>query len=299
LWDRRSTGVDTPTQGFTSGHGATVTAANSTFVALPGSNPPLGVANTLNIGDDLEATGAAASASTLMYTAAPSFINPPLVTGVTMNGVSAAIVTNLTAGTAGFSGNITGLTSATLAAGSLGAVRLGASNNGLNTALTDITIGSSETFTAWMTAAAFGAGTDTATIHLQGVDTTVNVLVTTGTTGYGSLTVDSGGNAANILSLTGFSPITGTFMGNLATITATGAQNLTISGGAMDIAFLHKFDASATTGAWRRGLTASAPSRPLAAAGTTLSPSRPALAGGRLSPARAPPSTAWVVQTRW
>ena len=62
-------GVDSPTEGFASGHGATATAAGSIFTATPGSNPPLGITNTLQTGDDLEATGSAAGATTLNYTA--------------------------------------------------------------------------------------------------------------------------------------------------------------------------------------------------------------------------------------
>ena len=67
-----TTGIDSPTQGFTTGSGATATAAGSVFLAGPASNPPLGVTNTLNAGDDLEATGAAAGATTLNFTAVNS-----------------------------------------------------------------------------------------------------------------------------------------------------------------------------------------------------------------------------------
>ena len=114
-----TTGVDTPTTGFSGGHGATALAAGSIFNAGPANNPPLGVANTLNIGDDLETKGAAIGATTLNYTAVsggPFAVNPPLVTDLTMNGVNAAVITNVSGVVAGFSGNITGLTSATLAA---------------------------------------------------------------------------------------------------------------------------------------------------------------------------------------
>ena len=52
-----TTGVDTPTTGFSGGHGATALAAGSIFNAGPANNPPLGVANTLNVGDDLETKG--------------------------------------------------------------------------------------------------------------------------------------------------------------------------------------------------------------------------------------------------
>jgi hypothetical protein len=62
-----TSGVDSPTAGFTTGHGATAMAAGSVFEALPSSNPPLGVTNTIQAGDDLEATGAAAGATKLNY----------------------------------------------------------------------------------------------------------------------------------------------------------------------------------------------------------------------------------------
>ena len=162
-----TTGIDTPTQGFSTGTGATAITAGAVFSALPGSNV-LGPSNTLNAGDNLVATGAAAGNSTLNWTAVDSATgNGPDVVGVTMNGVSAAVITNLTeVGHASkSSGNITGLTSATLAAGSLGNVRLGVPGNGLNTALTDVTISASHNFTAWMTAAALAAA-PSATSHL-------------------------------------------------------------------------------------------------------------------------------------
>ena len=64
-------GIDTPTTGFTTGSGATATAANSVFNALPVVVPTSGLANnTLNTGDNLQTTGAAAGATTLNYTAA-------------------------------------------------------------------------------------------------------------------------------------------------------------------------------------------------------------------------------------
>ena len=74
---------------------------------------------------------------------------------------------------------------------------LGSAALGLNTALTDITLNTNFTagsgFTAWMTAAAIGAATDTATVDLPGVTATAHLNVTTGSNGYESLTVDSGG----------------------------------------------------------------------------------------------------------
>ena len=91
-----TTGVDTPTTGFSGGHGATALAAGSIFNAGPAANPPLGVANTLNAGDDLETKGGAIGATTLNYTAVSGgafAVNPPLVTDLTMNGVNAANIT--------------------------------------------------------------------------------------------------------------------------------------------------------------------------------------------------------------
>ena len=221
-------GVDTPTMGFTTGHGATATIAGSTFVASAGSNPPLGVTNTLHAGDDLEATGAAAGKTTLNYTAVNSLFlaNGPLATAVTMNGVNKAnVISETTGATAGFSGNITGLTIVAASTATDSTILLGTIGNGLNTALTDITLNSSQTFVAWMTAAAFGAGTDTATVHLTGVTATADLDATgTGTTGYGSLTVDSSGSGPNVLHLNTvnsvFADLTTT-----AKITATGAEN--------------------------------------------------------------------------
>ena len=143
-----------------------------------------------------------------------------------MNGVNKAnVISETTGATAGFSGNITGLTIVAASTATDSTILLGTIGNGLNTALTDITLNSSQTFVAWMTAAAFGAGTDTATVHLTGVTATADLDATgTGTTGYGSLTVDSSGSGPNVLHLNTvnsvFADLTTT-----AKITATGAEN--------------------------------------------------------------------------
>ena len=216
-------GVNSPTEGFASGHGATATAAGSIFTATPASNPPLGITNTLQTGDDLEATGFAAGATTLNYTAVFSFINPEFATAVTMNGVNAAVITNQSFGVAGFVGDITGLTSATLAAGSFGAVELGLAGIGLNTALADVTINSSQDFSAWMTPAAFAAG-PAVTIHLGGVDTDVTLNNSAGGgAGYASMAIDSIGGSANDLILNTNADTTATI-----TVTATSTQALTL-----------------------------------------------------------------------
>ena len=165
-----TTGTDTPTEGFLTGHGATAINAGAVFSALPGANS-LGLSNTLNAGDDLVATGAAIGNSTLNDTAVHSqFGNPSFAPGVTMTGVSTAVITNLdNTENAGFSGTITGLTTATLAAGSVGGVTLGGAGAGLNTALTNVNINASQNFTAIMTAAAFaGATAPTGAVTLDG-----------------------------------------------------------------------------------------------------------------------------------
>ena len=83
-----TSGVDSPTTGFSTGNGATATAAGSEFFANPVSNGILGVTNSLQAGDNLQASGAAAGASTLNDNVINSFINGPLAVAVTMNGVS-------------------------------------------------------------------------------------------------------------------------------------------------------------------------------------------------------------------
>ena len=140
-----------------------------------------------------------------------------------MNGVGEADITNNNAGMAGFTGNITGLTTAVLEAGSVGRVQLGEAGQGLNTALANVTVNASHNFTAWMTSAAFGTGTDAVTVTLGGVgtvnDLNVTLNATTGTTGYGTMTVASGGGSANFVELDTNATTT-------STIVATGAQAL-------------------------------------------------------------------------
>jgi hypothetical protein len=134
-----TTGVDTPTSGF-GGNGATATVAGSVFVAGPAGNPPLGTTNTLNTGDDLVATGAAAGATTLNYTAVNNFLaNPAYVLGLTTSGVSSLNITNSASVIAGFQGSITGLTTVTDSS-SVNGVQLGATGQGLLTALGTVNI---------------------------------------------------------------------------------------------------------------------------------------------------------------
>ena len=239
-----TTGADTPTTGFTGGHGATATNAGSTFNALPGTNV-LGASNTLNAGDDLEATGAALGNSTLNFTAVASANgNPAVAVGVTMNGVSTAVITNLHAAVAGFSGNITGLTTATEGAGSVGNVRFGTAANALNTALTTVNVNAGHDFTAFMTAAALAAA-PAGVVNLNGGVVTDVTLDSGGSaTGYSALTINSagpGGTTANDLFLD-IGAAT-----NTAAITVTGAEFLFLSGPALNIDNLHTFTANSTT----------------------------------------------------
>jgi hypothetical protein len=243
-----TTGIDTPTAGFSSGHGATATTAGATFVAAPGTNV-LGASNTLNAGDDLEATGAALGNSTLNYTAVASANgNPPVAVGVTMNGVSTAVITNLHAAVAGFSGTITGLTTATEGAGSVGNVRFGTAANALNTALTTVNVNAGHDLTAFMTAAALAAA-PTATVNVNGgavgIGAGADLEVVGSTIGYASLTVNSagpGGTTTNALTLD-------TNATNTATITVAGAEAINILAGstALNIDNLHTFTGAGTT----------------------------------------------------
>jgi hypothetical protein len=206
----------------------------------------LGASNTLNAGDNLVATGAALNNSTLNYTAVDSLTgNPADAVGVTMTGVSAAVVTVLTAGGASVSGTITGLTAATLAAGSIGDVQFGVPGNGLNTALATVNVNAAHDLTAIMTAAALAAA-PTATVNVNGgvVGAGAILDVDGSTTGYSALTVNSagpGGTTTNALNLDVGAAT------NTATITVAGAEFLTLGGTALDIHNLHTFTGNGTT----------------------------------------------------
>jgi hypothetical protein len=240
-----TTGVDTQTTGF-AGHGATATAADAVFLAPAGTNP-LGASNTLNAGDILVATGAALGTASLNFTAVASpFGNPPVVVGVTMNGVNAATITNLSGAAAGFSGDITGLTIATVAAASTNEVDIGTNGVGLNTALATVNINAGVDFRANMTAAALAAA-PSATINLSSdagpVGHIVQLLNSGATTGYASLTINSNGSSANVIDDLDIGTAT-----NTATITAAGAEALTLSGGtALNIDNLHTFTGNNAT----------------------------------------------------
>ena len=245
-----TTGVDTPTTGFSGGHGATATNAGAVFLAAPG-NSINGLSNTLNVADNLVATGAALGNSTLNYTAVAPGVggNPAAAIGVTMTGVNAAVITNLAGAAAGFSGTITGLTTATVTATSNNEVDLGLAGPGLNTALTTVNLNAAVGFFANMTAAAFTTP-PSATINVSGAaGPAANVVSLTNsgaTAGYASLTINSNGTTANVVQLD-----IGATATNLATITAAGAAALTLTGGAGDNALnidhLHTFTGNSAT----------------------------------------------------
>lgn len=143
--------VDSPTAGFSLSpngtpllNGFTATQAGAIFQA-PAFVTALGIAvNTLNSGDNLQDT--VGDGTLNLQTVKLSIgANPPFATNVTMNGLKTANIANQAAdGTidgipGGFQGNITGLLVENNN-GSIAAVTLGGTGQGLKTLLTDINI---------------------------------------------------------------------------------------------------------------------------------------------------------------
>ena len=161
-----------------------------------------------------------------------------------MSGVSTANINNTSGEFAGFSGKITDLINVNVTGG--GGVLLGLQEAGLKTALQNISLTGAQNFIAWHTAEALKGTTDAVNLKLNSVNpgapawTAVTLNVSTGTNGYETVNVDSGGGANRILLDTNAT--------SLAKITATGSQNLTVAGTALNIANLHNFDGSAATG---------------------------------------------------
>ena len=186
-----TTGIDSPTQGFSNSptgtpllNGFTATNKGQIFNAQPAVSA-LGIGNnTLTTGDNLQDT---ALDGTLNFTTAQAGLgiiptNPALVTAVTMNGVSTANITNVSSilgfpFVAGFSGNITGLTTVN-DNNSTGTVQLGALGQGLNTLLTTVNINGYSTLSsgivggtaifAGIVAAAAGDATKTINVAITG-----------------------------------------------------------------------------------------------------------------------------------
>lgn len=143
--------IDSPTAGFSLSpngtpllNGFTATQAGAIFQA-PAFVTALGIAvNTLNSGDNLQDT--VGDGTLNLQTVKLSIgANPPFATNVTMNGLKTANIANQAAdGTidgipGGFQGNITGLLVENNN-GSIAAVTLGGTGQGLKTLLTDINI---------------------------------------------------------------------------------------------------------------------------------------------------------------
>jgi hypothetical protein len=215
-------------------------ALGGIFNAGPGGNAPLGTTNTLNAGDNLQDTK---GDGILNYTAVANLLsNPALAAGVTINGIATANILNTAGATAGFSGNITGLTTANMLAGSNGNVQLGVASAGLNTALANIGISADSNFTAWFTPAALAGAANSVNVNLNGVNASLDLNVTSGTNGYETAVITSA-VAANTLDF----DVNHT---SLATIKVLGDKNLTMGAGstALDLATLATFDGTAATG---------------------------------------------------
>jgi len=219
----------------------TATAAGAVYNALPEGNPPLGTTNTLNVGDNLQDPF---NDGILNYTGSFSFINPAFANGVTLNGIATANITSLGVLT-GFAGNITGLHTATVTAGSTGNVQLGTAAVGLNTALQTVNLNASVDFTAWTAANALVAIDDEILINLNGVSgpqtVTLNTVGGSPLPGYEVANVDSGGPVENFIFLN-------TNTTTIATVNVVGAQDLTIRGNALDTDNLELFDSTAAGG---------------------------------------------------
>ena len=249
--------IDTPTGGFTTGNGGQFTEAGGVFNAPAGGNAPLGTTNTLNTGDELVST---VGDAILNFTAVNNFAaNPSFAEGVAMTGVNEANILNLSDDLAGFSGNITGLTIATVQGGSRpqGDVQLGQDGLGLNTALATVNINAGEfiitnphttvddldvdgaDLNVWIESAAF-AGGEVLDLNLNGVGTFVDLNVTGGGNFYETVNVH-GLAGANHVDLD-------TNADTIATINADGDQDLRICGTALDQDTLTTFDASTVTG---------------------------------------------------
>ena len=250
-------GIDSPTQGFQTGTGGSFSnlATGGVFNAPPGGNPPLGTTNTLNAGDNLQGSQDGTSILEL-NTINSSFFgaNDPFAQAVTMNNVGTANILNNADDLAGFAGNITGLTTVSILAGSnpTGDVQLGQAGQGLNTALQTLNINAGQ-FTPGTPANGFNSvagsdeniwiessaltGAELLDINLGGVGTTVDVNVTGGANTYGTINVSSE-TGPNHIDLDAVVP----------TVTVDGDQNLEICGDALNQDSLTTFDASAATG---------------------------------------------------
>jgi hypothetical protein len=240
-------GIDSPTQGFQTGTGGTITTANGVFTAPPGVAPFGGPSNTLQAGDNLVSTVGDATLNVTMQ--APGIAgNPALANTVTMTGVATANITNASFGLGGFSGPITGLTTLNMQAGTNGNVLVGLASQGLNTALQTVGVFANSNLTAWVAAAALAGATNAVTVNVNSsLASSLDLNVTGGgANGYETATINSQQDAPGQTNPFEFD-VNHT---SLATINATGPANLTMTpaSSALNLATLVTFNGTAATG---------------------------------------------------
>jgi hypothetical protein len=141
----------------------TTSLKGAIFNALPAVSAFGTVSNTLNTGDTLTDN---AGDGTINFTAIPVNAlgtHPPLAGGVTMKGIASANITTAADGdVVGFPGNITGLTTVSLAGIPDNTIRLGGApglpaGGGLNTALSTVNFNANVNFSAVIAAAALAS----------------------------------------------------------------------------------------------------------------------------------------------
>ena len=264
--------IDSPTSGFSTNasgtpllNGFTASAAGTVFNALPFVTA-LGFGNnTLNIGDNLQTTGAATGTAILNYTTATaSTANPPFALDVTMNGVATANITNASTGAvAGFQGSITGLTTVNDDT-SLFGIQVGGAGQGLKTALTNININNYAGPTAGVPpvisaiiAAAAGSAANTIKVGITGpLGSTAflsagKILISNdGPTGTAASPNLSYGTWDITASSTSFLQLDQGGVGGATALTLAGAGEIAVGQDAVgDWQKVKSIDASATTGA--------------------------------------------------
>ena len=152
--------------------------AGAIFTVSPGSNVH-GPSNTLNAGDSAVALGAAAGTAVLNVTDVASPLgNPALAASVTLTGIATANILNTSSGLGGFSGNITGLTTINMLAGTNGNLLVGPQSAGLNSMLTNIGLSANSNLTAWIADTALAPFIQSTVIALNGVDASLDLLST-------------------------------------------------------------------------------------------------------------------------
>jgi hypothetical protein len=215
--------------------------------------------NTLNPGDSIiDIRGDGVLDVTLGPLTTAPFVNP-----VTLHGIATANITSIVTGTAGFTGNITGLTAVNVVS-SIGRIQLGGNSvgsfasQGLATALASVTLDANQDFTAVVAAAALAGTADAINVTINGNFGTKDApnfvaigpdsgathgyesetIVLNGTTDFFALSQGPTGNSLHALTLTGgasttvFADLPNNF-DNLTSIDASAANNGIIVTGAL------------------------------------------------------------------